>query len=151
MFAYIARQAILNKKKELYAYELLFRDGENNCFPDIPPDEATSKILTNSHLDLGLEYAGKPVFINFHQDTLLYRFPTSLDPQKVVIEIVETVRPTPELVQACKTIKELDYTLALDDHDFDPQWDVLLPHIDIIKVILLSVTNRLSSVTLANM
>jgi len=136
MFAYIARQAILNKNKELHAYELLFRDGENNCFPDIPPDEATSKILTDSHLDLGLEdiSAGKPVFINFHQDTLLYRFPTSLDPKKVVIEVVETVKPTAELVQACKNIKELGYTLALDDHDFDPQWDVLLPYADIIKI-----------------
>jgi EAL and modified HD-GYP domain-containing signal transduction protein len=136
MFAYIARQAILNKNKELYAYELLFRDGENNCFPDISPDEATSKILTDSHLDLGLEdiSAGKLVFINFHQDTLLHRFPTSLDPKKVVIEVVETVKPTPELVQACKTIKELGYTIALDDHDFDPRWDVLLPYTDIIKV-----------------
>lgn len=136
MFAYIARQAILSRDKELYAYELLFRDGEENCFPDIPPDEATSKILTDSHLDLGLEdiSAGKPVFINFHQDTLLYRFPTSLDPKKVVIEVVETVKPTAELVQACKTIKDLGYTLALDDHDFDPQWDVLLPYTDIIKV-----------------
>ncbi|MFT4809378.1 MAG: EAL and modified HD-GYP domain-containing signal transduction protein [Paraglaciecola sp.] len=136
MFAYIARQAILNKKKELYAYELLFRDGENNCFPDISPDEATSKILTDSHLDLGLEdiSAGKPVFINFHQDTLLHRFPTSLDPKKVVIEVVETVKPTSELVQACKTIKDLGYTLALDDHDFDPKWDVLIPFTDIIKV-----------------
>jgi EAL and modified HD-GYP domain-containing signal transduction protein len=136
MFAYIARQAILNKNKELYAYELLFRDGENNCFPDISPDEATSKILTDSHLDLGLEdiSAGNPVFINFHQDTLLHRFPTSLDPKKVVIEVVETVIPNAELVQACKTIKKLGYTLALDDHDFDPQWDVLLPYVDIIKV-----------------
>jgi EAL and modified HD-GYP domain-containing signal transduction protein len=136
MFAYIARQAILNRDKELYAYELLFRDGEENCFPDIPPDEATSKILTDSHLDLGLEdiSAGKPVFINFHQDTLLHRFPTSLDPKKVVIEVVETVKPTSELVQACKTIKDLGYSLALDDHDFDPQWDALLPYINIIKV-----------------
>ena len=136
MFAYIARQAILDKNKELYAYELLFRDGEKNCFPDISPDEATSKILTDSHLDLGLDdiSAGKPVFINFHQDTLLHRFPTSLDPKKVVIEVVETVKPTAELVQACKTIKDLGYTLALDDHDFDPQWDVLLPYADIIKV-----------------
>jgi EAL and modified HD-GYP domain-containing signal transduction protein len=136
MFAYIARQAILNKNKELYAYELLFRDGENNCFPDISPDEATSKILTDSHLNLGLEdiSAGKLVFINFHQDTLLHRFPTSLDPKKVVIEVVETVKPTPELVQACKTIKGLGYTIALDDHDFDPRWDVLLPYTDIIKV-----------------
>jgi EAL and modified HD-GYP domain-containing signal transduction protein len=126
MFAYIARQAILNKNKELYAYELLFRDGENNCFPDISPDEATSKILTDSHLNLGLEdiSAGKLVFINFHQDTLLHRFPTSLDPKKVVIEVVEIVKPTPELVQACKTIKELGYTIALDDHDFDPHWYV---------------------------
>lgn len=136
MFTYIARQAILDINKELYAYELLFREGEQNCFPDISPDEATSKILTDSHLDLGLEdiSAGKPVFINFHQDTLLHRFPTSLDPKQVVIEVVETVKPTPKLVQACKTIKKLGYTLALDDHDFAPQWDVLLPYIDIIKV-----------------
>lgn len=136
MFSYVARQAILDKNKVLYSYELLFRDGEKNCFPDISPDEATSKILTNSHLDLGLEdiTAGKPAFINFHQDTLLHRFPTSLDPKKVVIEIVETVKPTSELVQACKNIKEMGYTIALDDHDFHPQWDVLLPYTDIIKV-----------------
>jgi c-di-GMP-related signal transduction protein len=55
MFTYIARQAILDNNKELYAYELLFRDGENNYFPDISPDEATSKILTDCHLDLGLK------------------------------------------------------------------------------------------------
>jgi len=136
MFTYIARQAILNKNKELHAYELLFRDGDDNCFPNIPPDEATSKILTDSHLDLGLEdiSAGKPVFINFHQDTLLHHFPTSLDPKKVVIEVVESVEPNAELVQACKSIKKLGYTIALDDHDFDPKWDVLLPYIDIIKV-----------------
>ncbi|AGH47226.1 EAL domain-containing protein [Paraglaciecola psychrophila] len=44
------------------------------------------------------------------------------------------MKPTPELVQACKTIKELGYTIALDDNNFDPQWDVLLPYTDIIKV-----------------
>jgi EAL and modified HD-GYP domain-containing signal transduction protein len=136
MFSYVARQAILDVNKELYSYELLFRDGEKNCFPDISPDEATSKILTDSHLDLGLDdiSEGKPAFINFHQDTLLHRFPTSLDPKSVVIEVVETVKPTPELVSACKSIKKMGYTIALDDHDFDPQWDVLLPYTDIIKV-----------------
>jgi c-di-GMP-related signal transduction protein len=51
-----------------------------------------------------------------------------------VIEVLETVKPTPELVQACKTIKDLGYTLALDVHDFDPQWNALLPYADIIKV-----------------
>jgi EAL and modified HD-GYP domain-containing signal transduction protein len=136
MFAYVARQAILDRNKNLYSYELLFRDGKSNCFPDISPDVATSKILANSHLSLGLDELtdGKLAFINFHEDTLLNKFPTSLEPNKVVIEIVETVKLSPELVDACKYIKKLGYKIALDDHDFDPKWDVLLPYICIIKV-----------------
>ena len=41
---------------------------QNNCFPDISADAATSEILTDSHLDLALKdiSAGKPDFINFH-------------------------------------------------------------------------------------
>lgn len=136
MFNYVARQAILDKNKNLFSYELLFRDGEGNCFPDISPDEATSKILTDSHLSLGLDdiTGGKLAFINFHEDTLLHRFPTSLSPNKVVIEIVETVKLTPALVEACIRIRALGYKIALDNHSFDPKWDVLLPSIDIVKV-----------------
>ena len=93
MFAYVARQGIFDRDSNVVAYELLFRDGKKNCFPDIEPDEATSKLITGSHLALGVEEItdGKQAFINFHKDTLLYRFPTSLDAQSVVIEIVETV------------------------------------------------------------
>jgi EAL and modified HD-GYP domain-containing signal transduction protein len=136
MFSYVARQAILDREKKLFSYELLFRDGVQNCFPDISPDEATSKILTNNHLDVGLEDItdGKLAFINFHQDTLQFRFPTSLDPKLVVIEIVETVELTPELIQACISIKNMGYRLALDDFDFAPRWEPLLPHVDIVKV-----------------
>lgn len=136
MFSYVARQAILDSKKNLYAYELLFREDEHNFFPDINPDEATSKILTDNHLDIGLEdiTGGKLAFINFYQDTLQHRFPTSLDKKLVVIEIVESVKLTPELIQACINIKEMGYKLALDDFDFDAKWDVLLPYADIVKV-----------------
>jgi EAL and modified HD-GYP domain-containing signal transduction protein len=136
MFSYVARQAILDNRKCLYAYELLFRDGKSNSFPDVEPDEATSKLLTSSHLNSGLDNitGGKVSFINFHEETLLYRFPTSLDAANVVIEIVETVKITKGLLRACRHIKELGYTLALDDYDFNPQWDVFLPLIDIVKV-----------------
>lgn len=136
MFAYVARQAILDRDKNVLGYELLFRDGKQNCFPNVAPDEATSKILASNHLTLGLDEitGGKLSFINFYEDTLLYRFPTSLDPMAVVIEIVETAPISKELLAACKHIKQLGYRLALDDHDFDPKWDVFLPYIDIIKV-----------------
>ncbi len=136
MFAYVARQAILDRDKNVFGYELLFRDGKQNCFPNVAPDEATSKILASNHLTLGLDEitGGKVSFINFYEDTLLYRFPTSLDPMAVVIEIVETAPISKELLAACKHIKQLGYKLALDDHDFDPKWDVFLPYIDIVKV-----------------
>lgn len=136
MFAYIARQPILDANMDVQAYELLFRDGKNNCFPDIQPDEATSKILTNNYLTLGLEeVAGhKTAYINFHKDTLLNDFTSVLNPEHVVVEIVETIPTTREMVEACKRIKDKGYTLALDDHNFDPRWDVFLPYIDIVKV-----------------
>lgn len=136
MFSYVARQAIYNIEKRVFAYELLFRNGDSNCFPDMSPDEATSSMIANSHLTVGIEDITfkKPAFINFHKDTLLYRFPSTLDPSSVVIEIVETVEVNNELVQACKHIRDLGYQLALDDYDFAPRWDVFLPFIDFIKV-----------------
>ncbi|MFT5276811.1 MAG: EAL and modified HD-GYP domain-containing signal transduction protein [Glaciecola sp.] len=136
MFSYVARQAIYNVEKRVFAYELLFRDGESNCFPDMSPDEATSSMIANSHLTVGIEDItfNKPAFINFHRDTLLYRFPSTLDPSSVVIEIVETVEVNDELVQACQHIRNLGYQLALDDYDFAPRWDVFMSFIDYIKV-----------------
>lgn len=136
MFSYLARQPIVDKTLAVYGYELLFRDGEQNCFPDIDPDEATSKLLTESHLTTGVEVIanGKLAFINFHEDTLLHRFPTSLDRKKVIIEIVETVELSDALVAVCAQIKQLGYTLALDDYDFSPKWGPLLPHVHFIKV-----------------
>ncbi|GGW82959.1 EAL and HDOD domain-containing protein [Alteromonas halophila] len=136
MFAYVARQPIFNAEREVYAYELLFRNGDNNCFPDIPPDEATSKILTSTHLSLGIEEitGDKPAFINFHRDTLMYRFPTSLDASNVVIEIVETVDIDDELVGACKHIRGLGYPIALDDYDLTGRWEPFLPFTSVIKL-----------------
>ena len=144
MFAYIARQPIVDTSQQLYAYELLFRDGEKNCFPNISPDEATSKILAASHLNIGLETVtnGAWAFINFHTDTLLHRFPTSLNPENVVIEITETVEVSEALIEACKQIKAKGYRLALDDYDLEDKWQQLLPLISIVKFDITTVTDE---------
>ncbi|WP_143871417.1 EAL and HDOD domain-containing protein [Catenovulum sediminis] len=136
MYAYVARQAILDVEQEICGYELLFRDSFENTFPDICPDKATSQILSGNHLTGGLEKItdGKCVFINFYEDTLIHRFPTSLDPKNVVIEILESVSVSEELLDSCRALKKMGYSLALDDHDFDPKWDIFLPYIDMIKV-----------------
>jgi len=132
----------LSSDQELVAYELLFRDGESNCFPNIDPNQATSNILTNNHLTLGVEQVtgDLPAYINFHADTLIRHFPSFLDPKHVVLEILEDVAVSDELVNAVKSLKAKGYKLALDDHDFDAKWDVLFPYIDIIKVDVLSMS-----------
>jgi EAL and modified HD-GYP domain-containing signal transduction protein len=136
MFAYIARQAIYDVEKRVYAYELLFRDGVSNCFPEISPDEATSNMIANSHLSMGVEdiTLNKHAFINFHQDTLLYRFPSTLDPMNVVVEIVESVEVDNELLKACEHIRNLGYRIALDDYDFSPRWEPLIDMCNFIKI-----------------
>ncbi|MCT8127454.1 EAL domain-containing protein [Alishewanella sp. BS5-314] len=136
MYGYIARQPIFNKDKETIGYELLFRDGEANAFPKIDADEATSKLIMQHHLLMGVEKvtSNKLAFINFSEETLLHHFPTSIKPESMVIEVLETVPPTPELLATLKYLKARGYQLALDDHDFDPKWDPFLPFISYLKV-----------------
>ena len=136
MLAYVARQPILNKDETTVGYELLFRDSQQNSFPSIDPDEATSKIITQNHLTLGLDQIcqNKLAFINFHQDSLLHHFPTSLDRETTVVEILETISLSDELIDACADLHKQGYKLALDDHNFDEQWRSLYPYISIIKV-----------------
>jgi EAL and modified HD-GYP domain-containing signal transduction protein len=142
VYSYVARQPILNIKQETVAFELLFRDGEDNSFPGVCPDKATSTIIVDNQLILGIEEVtgSLPAYINFHADALIQQIPAFLDPKKVVIEILEDVPISDELLSACKSLKEKGYTLALDDHDFDPKWDVFLPFVDIIKVDVLEVS-----------
>lgn len=136
MYCYLARQPIFDTAKNLYGYELLFRDGVQNSFPDVNADEATSKLITEHHLLMGVEKitSGHLAFINFSADTLIHHFPTSINPASMVIEVLETVPISSELLTACKELHRMGYKLALDDHDFEPRWDIFLPYISYIKV-----------------
>ncbi|MCK4488596.1 MAG: signal transduction protein, partial [Desulfobacterales bacterium] len=55
METYVARQPIFNKSKKIFGYELLFRDGMFNLFPDVDGDTATSRVLSSSFLLIGTE------------------------------------------------------------------------------------------------
>lgn len=136
MYCYLARQPIFDAQKNLFGYELLFRDGVQNSFPNINADEATSKLITEHHLLMGVEKitGGHQAFINFSADTLIHHFPTSINPASMVIEVLETVPISSELLTACRELHRMGYKLALDDHDFEPRWDIFLPYVSFIKV-----------------
>jgi len=133
---YAARQPILDKSKKLFAYELLFRDGIDNVFPDIDGDEATSKMIEASQFNMGIsEFTGnKPAFINFTLQTLIQGFPEMLTPDEVVVEILETIKPGKKLLALCKDLHKKGYTLALDDYEHQSVWAHFYPFIKIIKI-----------------
>jgi EAL and modified HD-GYP domain-containing signal transduction protein len=133
---YAARQPILDKSKKLFAYELLFRDGIDNVFPDIDGDEATSKMIEASQFNMGIsEFTGnKPAFINFTLETLSQGYPEMLSPEEVIVEILETIKPGKKLLALCKDLHKKGYTLALDDYEHQSVWIHFFPYIKIIKI-----------------
>jgi len=117
MDVFVARQPIFDREKILFGYELLFREGNSNVFPDIDGDTATTSLLSSSFFTVGIDRiaVGKPAFINFTEDLIKEGTPHLFTQDKLVVEILESVSPDPKTIQACRELKEQGYMLALDD------------------------------------
>jgi c-di-GMP-related signal transduction protein len=132
---YLARQPILNRARELFAYELLFRSSLQNSCDGLDLEMASASVLDTSFL-IGFEKitAGHPMFINCSRDFLLRDYISLFPPKSVVVEILETVKPDREVVEACRRLKQAGYSIALDDFVDSPEWAPLVALTDIIKV-----------------
>lgn len=132
--SYIARQPILDRHKHTIGYELLFRDGPKNTFPEIDPELATSRLLSDHFMSTHYSTLGDKVgFVNFPYQSLINRVPTLFPSASLVVEILEDCLPTPELLEAVKEIYKLGYKIALDDFVPSPEWKAFLPYVSIIK------------------
>ena len=134
---FIGRQAILDQQKKVYAYEMLFRSGLKNAFdPTLDGNVATQSDIVNAMLDFGMKklVSNHKAFINFTEKNLLTRAPKLLPPDSIVVEILETVPPAPEIIEAVKELKDEGYKIALDDFILLPGYEPLIDLADIIKV-----------------
>lgn len=135
MLAYVARQPIFDRSKKVFAYELLFRNGIGNYMPEIDGDTATSSVLSNSYLMIGMDKVtgGKKAFVNFTQKLIEKEMPLLFSKESTVIEILEDVKPEKALLAACRNLAKNGYTLALDDFIFHDSLEPLMELADIIK------------------
>lgn len=112
---FLARQPILNLRGEVVAYELLFRTGWENCF------EGEANAATRQTLDqllyMGIESLtnNQLAFINCTREALVGRLVTVLPCRNTVLEILETVEPDAEVMEACLELQKMGYQFALDD------------------------------------
>lgn len=131
---FIARQPIFDQRLRVFAYELLFRGGPQNVFQ--PRKDASSSVIVDSTTLFDLETLTGPAkaFVNADETALLQGALRLLPPDRVVVEILETVSPTPEVVAACADLCNSGYILALDDFVDHPKWQPLIPLTKYLKV-----------------
>lgn len=137
MNVWIARQPIFDRKLELYAYELLFRQGQDgDHFDGTEAASATTQVLAHTFLGIGLDnvLAGRKAFVNFDRNLLLGSLHSILPRKDLVLEVLEDVEADPEVVAACRSLRGQGYTIALDDFVCRPETEPLTEFAQIIKV-----------------
>lgn len=131
---YVARQPILDLRGRLHGYELLFRDGPGVAFSG-DGDLATRIMLDNSVV-FGLERlaGGVTAFVNCTQESLTEDLVDVLPPSMTVLEVLENIVATPDVVRACRRLKKAGFRVALDDFVWKPGIEPLVELADYIKV-----------------
>jgi EAL and modified HD-GYP domain-containing signal transduction protein len=128
-----ARQPIFDANLKVVAHELLFRGAATTG------EAATAEVLLSAFDQsiFDVHSANLPVFVNFPAQILLHM--PLLDKSKLVVEILEDVEVTSDLVNAVRTLHDKGYRIALDDYIHTPEFAPLLELADIIKLDVLAV------------
>lgn len=136
MDVFLARQPILDRYNRLFGYELLFRNSEKNRYQSEDGDSATIEVIKNCFINIGIQNVTgqKKAFINFTENILKSDIFTVLSPKSVIIEILEDIEPTEEILGLCRKLKAQGYIIALDDFVYSSKYEKLIEFADIIKV-----------------
>lgn len=134
---FVAAQPIFDQQLKVFRHELLFRSGPENYFPaGTDARRATSSVISHGLGMIGLDAltAGTRAFINLPRNLLVDDFAFILPASRVVIELLETIEPDDEVLDACHRLHTRGYQLALDDFVDSPAYKVMLQFADYVKV-----------------
>lgn len=141
--AFVARQPICDRAEGLAAYELLFRSRATDRADVKSAEAATATVSVQAVMDIGLDdlVGSKRAWINLPRLALTdghYRF---LPPDRVVLEVLETVNADADVLHALGRARELGYQIALDDYVRNHRTSGLLDYADYVKVDVLGRTD----------
>lgn len=134
--AFVARQPILDRSQDVYGYELLFRDDMTNAANITDHDVATSRVILNSFVDIGIDkLVGRHMaFINMPRNLLLNHHEFPFPNTQVGLEVLENIEIDDSLLTAVQELSARGFTIALDDFYFRQNSEALIELADIVKV-----------------
>lgn len=133
---FLGRQPILDRQQNLYGHELLFRSAGQDTAQITSDLSATAAVMAHA-AELGMEKTlGDTLgFVNVDAAVLMSDIIKFLPRERVVLEIVETMQVTPEILARIGELVQKGFRFALDDVIADTdQVKQLLPYIDVIKI-----------------
>jgi c-di-GMP-related signal transduction protein len=130
MEVFIARQPIFGTADKVYGYELLFRGGIENALAPRGP----GPVPLSSILDAEAITGGKRGFVRFPDYLIERGVPATVPGGFLGIQIPCDVKPTEELMQVCRSLKQRGYVLALDDFTQGSGQEALVELADIVKI-----------------
>jgi EAL and modified HD-GYP domain-containing signal transduction protein len=134
---FVARQPIYDASMAVVAYELLYRASPSSRTAQIgDPGSATLEVITGAALEIGLDRlaGGLPVHINFPEELLAQVPDLPLQASHVVIEVLEDVRATAQVLQGIRALRARGHRIALDDYSPQESDPRLLEVADIVKL-----------------
>ena len=136
----VARQPILDLRGRIHGYELLYRRANETAFSG--DCEAASRTVLDDTVIFGIEKftGGLLAFINCTSETLTQDLVSVLPSGLAVLELLETVEPSADLIAACVNLKAQGFRLALDDFVWEPKFAPLVELADYVKVDFLATT-----------
>jgi len=142
---FLARQPILGRDQRLVAFELLFRAAPEHEDAQLTDYAAATATVIAHASQLGMEQVvGEQLaFVNVDEVVLKSDFVRFLPPDRVILEILETVEPNAEVLARVRELKELGFKFALDDViGHSEQVSKLIDLVDVIKVDLKGISRE---------
>ncbi|WP_426107092.1 EAL and HDOD domain-containing protein [Massilia sp. TSP1-1-2] len=113
---FLARQPILGRNQRLVAFELLFRSADAPEANVVDHAAATAAVISHaSQLGMQRVVGERLAFVNVDEIVLMSDFVRFLPHDKVILEILETVRATPEVIARVTELRAFGFKFALDD------------------------------------
>lgn len=138
---FLARQPILGRSQRLVAYELLFRSAGATEANVVDHAAATAAVISHaSQLGMQRVVGERLAFVNVDEVVLMSDFVRFLPHDKAILEILETVKVTPQIVERVIELRGYGFKFALDDvSELTDDVRRLMDYVDVLKIDLRAV------------
>lgn len=131
----LARQPIFDRSCGVYGYEILYRTAEGATAASVG-GEVGAEAIANALTTVGLDtlVGERRAFVNLATEQIVGGIIPALPPERVVLEVLETVEPTEGVLESLNDAVASGYDLALDDFTYDERFKPLLELARYVKV-----------------